>query len=137
MPHGLSKEILGYQIHTNRELGMMLRGEKPLAVFADVEGFFPALVLRYLRIFDRHARTGRFIKREHRVPIDIRGNHHVLLTILYALPEQAWRIDSMIELCNHIPAGPWTDEHERMAGTLLGYTDSQNDTWIARRSANR
>jgi hypothetical protein len=31
---------LGYEIHTNHELGMMLRGEKPLAVFSDVEDVF-------------------------------------------------------------------------------------------------
>lgn len=33
LPRNLSKETLGYRIHTNRELGMMLRREKPLAIF--------------------------------------------------------------------------------------------------------
>lgn len=31
---------LGYQIHTNRELGIMLREVKPLAKFSDVHGKF-------------------------------------------------------------------------------------------------
>jgi len=35
LPRHLSKEALGYRIHTNRELGMMLRREKPLAIFTN------------------------------------------------------------------------------------------------------
>lgn len=139
MPPDLSKEVLGYQLHTNRELGMMLRQEKPLAAFSDVEGFFPLVMLRYLRMFDRHARAGRFVKHEHRTPINIRGERHVLHTIFYALPDQAWRIDAMIELHTRADAdeGPWTEMHERQEGLLLGYTEPQNDMWIERRRTQR
>jgi hypothetical protein len=56
---------LGYQIHTNLELGMMLRREKPLAFFYEIDGNFIPLVRRYMRMFDRHVRLGRFAKREH------------------------------------------------------------------------
>jgi hypothetical protein len=35
LPRHLNKEALGYRIHTNRELGMMLRREKPLAIFTN------------------------------------------------------------------------------------------------------
>ena len=132
MPHHLRKEALGYQIHTNRELGMMLRREKPLAVFCDVEGAFPLSVLRYLRMFDRHVISGTLVKREHREPFDFRGERRVVLTLLYALPEEAWRIDAMIDLrCRAIPKS-WTAEHERLEGVLLGYTDAQNDVWARR-----
>ena len=95
---------LGYEIHTNRELGMMLRCEKPLAVFSDVEDAFPSSVLRYLRMFDRHVQTGWFIKREHRVSFDARGESRVHLTVLYALPAEAWRIDEMIGLRSDMSA---------------------------------
>jgi hypothetical protein len=131
LPSRLSKEALGYQLHTNRELGMMLRREKPLAVFGDVDGAFPLLVLRYLRMFDRHVLFGTFAKREHRETIYVKGTRHDLLVYLYALPEEAWRIDAMIELRHRMSREPWTTEHERMEGMLLGYTDQQNDEWIA------
>jgi hypothetical protein len=96
----LSFEALGYQIHTNRELGMMLRGVKPLAKFSDVRGRFPEEVKRYLRMFDRHAAEGRFVRRDHFRPIiDKSGNcvgeYH---TIIYSIPSEIWRIDAMIRL---------------------------------------
>jgi len=131
LPTHLTRERLGYQIHTNRELGMMLRCEKPLAVFSDVEDAFPSSVLRYLRMFDRHVQTGWFIKREHRVSFDARGESRVHLTVLYALPAEAWRIDEMICLRSDMSA--WKSEHERREGTLLGYTEKQNDIWAASR----
>jgi hypothetical protein len=133
LPIHFRKETLGYQIHTNRELGMMLRREKPLAVFSDVADAFPPLLLRYLRMFDRHVQTGRFVKREHREPGQ--GAHHALLIILYALPEEAWRIDAMVRLRHE--ASAWNVEHERAEGTLLGYSDGQNDLWVASRLAKR
>jgi len=133
-PNNLSRESLSYQIHTNRELGMMLRCEKPLAVFAEIEHAFPQSLLRYLRMFDRHVQTGRFVKREHRVPIDV-GERGVLLTVLYALPKEAWRIDEMIRLRHGM--SDWTAEQERREGTLLGYSAQQNDAWIASKSSTR
>src|SRR4051794_12908134 len=133
-PTNLTKERLGYQIHTNRELGMMLRGEKPLAVFSDVEGFFPAEVVRYLRMFDRHVEAGRFVKREHRSTFKVSGEERVLLTVLYALPSQTARIDEMLSLRQ---STRWTVECERKEGTLLGYTEKQNDMWIAACHARR
>jgi hypothetical protein len=128
----LGKDVLGYQIHTNRELGMMLRREKPLAVFCDVIGA-QLVLLRYLRMFDRHVVLGTLIRREFHKAIDIRGECRDLLAIFYALPEETWRIDAMIELRRCMDHEPWTEEHERLEGSLLGYTNAQNDAWIARR----
>lgn len=42
----------------------MLKGTKPLAKFADGEGRFPDVVLRYFRMFDRHVESGRFVRRD-------------------------------------------------------------------------
>jgi hypothetical protein len=126
---------LGYQVHTNRELGMMLRGEKPLAVFNDREGFFHPVLLRYLQMFDRYVHKQKLIKREHRTPIEVRGKRQVSLTIPYALPQEFWRIDEMIKLRDSLHE--WTDEHERKEGTLLGYTEEQNAIWIASRRRQR
>ena len=100
------------------------------------EGAFPPSVLCYLRMFDRHVISGTLIKREHREQFDCRGERRVALTTLYALPEEAWRIDAMIELRRRMGPETWTMEHEQ-EGTLLGYTDAQNDVWIASRYAKR
>ena len=77
---------LPYRLHTNRELGMMLRGEKPLSVFSDAYGHFPEAVLRYLRMFDVHVGRGAFVKREY-VYLD-RGNRPGSHVFCYALPDQ-------------------------------------------------
>jgi hypothetical protein len=118
-----------YKLHTNRELGMMLRGEKPLAVFHDGYGSFPFSVQRYLKLFDRHVREGRFVKREYVVPDKehpgVKGWH----TILFAVAAQEWRIDAMINL--RLSEG-WSLEQEREEGRLLGYDSWQNDFWINR-----
>ena len=123
----LSREDLGYQLHTNREFGMMLRGIKPLAVFSDGYGRFPDVVLRYMRLFDCHVDAGRFLKREY---VET-GDAHPIHVVLYALPEEEWRIDRMIELRKEI--SQWTPKFERLEGRLLGYTEEQNDLWMARR----
>jgi hypothetical protein len=58
-PSHLSEDVLGYRIHTNRELGMMLRREKPLAMFSSgIEGDFGEPLRRYLQMFDRHVEAG-------------------------------------------------------------------------------
>ena len=107
----------------------MLRGAKPLAVFRDVQGRFPAAVLRYLRVFDRYVDKGVFVKCEY---VEFRGKPPMpLQTILYATPSEAWRIDAMRGLLQQ--GGPWTAERERAEGELLGYSDWQNDIWINRR----
>jgi len=45
MPIAIAK-MLPYILHTNRELGLMLAGKKPLAVFVDGQGCFPDFVER-------------------------------------------------------------------------------------------
>ena len=74
-----------YLIHTNRELGMMLRGEKPLSVFAYAQNQFPPTVVRYLRMFDRHWAKNRLVRDEDVRPPEL-GLNYSLHTIYYALP---------------------------------------------------
>lgn len=119
-------KALPYQVHTNRELGLMLRGVKPLAVFTDYEGHFPEVVLRYLRMFDRHVAAGRFVRRDEIVD----NKHGRLRSVLFALPNEEWRIQAMIDL--RAQPGKWTREMEREEGELLGYTAEQNEIWLSR-----
>ncbi len=118
---------LPYPLHTNRELGMMLAGTKPLARFCDARDQFPAVVIRYLRLFDRHVANGTLVRTDHFAePTSDRT--FALHTILFALPAEVWRIAAMIELHS---SPQWSLAHERKEGELLGYADWMNDHWIA------
>lgn len=111
---------------------MMLRGEKPLSVFADAKNHFSPVLCRYLRMFDRHWAAGTLVRDE-----DVRrpelGLNYSLHTIYYALPGEEWRITAMMELRR---SQRWSLDHERREGELLGYTDWQIDwfiDWMKRR----
>jgi hypothetical protein len=47
------------------------------------------------------------------------------------------RIDAHLLLQRQHNHGPWNETLERLEGSLLGYTDAQNDWWIAHRRRNR
>ena len=118
---------LPYLVHTNRDLGLMLKGIKPLAYFSDTVGREPDICIRYWRMFDRHVAAGRLIKR--RVVEPWPGLPHLKsFRLLYALPGHDWRIDAMLDLWNE--PGPWSNDRERRFGELLGYEDWQNDYWL-------
>ena len=111
---------------------MMLRGTKPLAVFSEVDGAFVEPLARYLRLFGRHVEAGRLlrklhIERCHTAGLDGRELH----VVLFALPAERWRIEAMIDLRRRLCA--WTADDERTEGSLLGYSDWQNDLWLAKR----
>src|ERR1700751_1484128 len=90
---------LPYLVHTNRELGLRLRGYKPLAYFMDVIGQEPEICIRYWRMFDGYVAAGRLKKREVVEPIpDLPQLEYRKL--LYALPGHEWRIDAMLALLN-------------------------------------
>jgi len=124
---------LPYSVHTNFELGLMLAGKKPLAVFTDWSEALHPVVNRYMRMFDRHVAIGTFVKRkEIRAPQSSRDPGSWM--VLYALRNEAWRIDKMIELERVMFERAWTLEDERLHGELLGYEDWQNDIWLSRRT---
>ncbi|QGY81856.1 hypothetical protein [Sphingorhabdus lacus] len=103
----------------------MLAGKKPLSCFADGEDFYPEVVSRYLRLFDRHVAAGRFIRRDHYSEMSWGRCHR----IFYALPNEEWRIGEMIELLSSIHT--WSADKERREGELLGYADWMNDYWLS------
>lgn len=124
---------LPYVLHTNRELGLMLSNQKPLAHFADREGHFPECVKRYLRCFDRQVAVGRLVRRDYVDP----PNHwraYPVHRILFALPGEEWRFEEMIQL---MKSPTWGIEQERREGELLGYQDWMNDHFLALRFPNQ
>jgi hypothetical protein len=121
---------LPYLVHTNRELGLMLRGTKPLTYFMDIVGHEPDICIRYWRMFDRHVAEGRLIRRE---LIEAVPNLPQLRyrSLFYALPGHEWQIDAMLMLLDE--PGAWSDDRERRFGELLGYEEWQNDYWLTHR----
>lgn len=122
---------LPYLVHTNFELGLMLDGKKPLAVFNDWSDHIHPVLARYLRMFDRHVAAGTFVKRkETRAPQS--NDDPGSWIVLYAQKNEGWRIEKMIELMRAMHEGRWTREDERLEGVLLGYEDWQNEIWLSR-----
>jgi hypothetical protein len=123
---------LPYRIHTNRELAMMLAGTKPLAAFieehpSESDPSFPE------HLFDAQVKKGRFVKRDLVVRhTQVTGEISGFRMILYALPQEAWRIDAYIVLHETATRIGWNEGFERMQGTLLGYEPWQNDAYIER-----
>lgn len=117
------------KIHTNRELPMMLAGDKPLAVFCDSYAPGSDSKVMWDEMFEPYVQAGRFIKREH-IEIDSRDASNSMSWILYALPNEAWRIDAYILMKKTAKISGWNDGFERMEGSLLGYTDEQNNVHL-------
>src|SRR3954454_9040853 len=134
LPFHLRK--LSYELHTNRELEFMIKGIKPLAWFSDTI-FDDHDIWEPDEEFERQVELGSFVKhevREFREPYTfngylIKGKWHRF----YALKDEAWRIPAFILLKKLIDKHPWSDALERLEGSLLGYTDEQNDEWLAKR----
>lgn len=121
---------LPYLVHTNRELGLMLRGTKPLAYFMDIVGDEPDICIRYWRLFDRHVAVGRLIRHEVIEPCPELPQLKYR-RLFYALPGHEWRVDAMLTLLSE--PGAWSDNRERRFGELLGYEEWQNDYWLTHR----
>lgn len=133
-PH-LAFDAIPYLIHTNFELPLMLDGRKPLAVFSDV---YPSDWFDdFLAPFEPFVASGKILRRIIDTPVPALKRHHPGLEgmrdVLFALPDQAWRIDAYVEdILNR--TRDWDDDLERRQGFLLGYEDWQNDWWIEQRS---
>jgi hypothetical protein len=117
---------LPYKVHTNRELKLMLAGKKPLAVFSEVVPEEVELDVIPEKYFAKYVDCGRFIKRE----VFLSFEERVIRTVFYALPEESWRIDAYLLMKKVVGKVGWSEELQRMEGTLLGYDDRQNDAYI-------
>ena len=118
---------LPYTVHTNRELGLLLSGDKKFAQFHDRKDMFPDALGRYLRLFDRHVEEGSLLRRDHvyRPEQSAKIEMH---RIMFALPDEEWRFEAFLDLWDETTWGP---AQERREGELYGYEDWMNDHWIA------
>jgi hypothetical protein len=92
------------------------------------------------RKFEEHVTAGRLVKCAYseELAFDPRlGRRLKGKTLLYALPNEAWRISAMrlvLQVNGKLSRleGPGPDEAiDRMMGALLGYTDEEMDAYIA------
>ncbi|NIA55764.1 hypothetical protein HAV22_19195 [Massilia sp. TW-1] len=120
-------DALPYRNHTGRELSLMLRKQKPLAVFYEMIGDDPELELIPDRYYKKFVDAGSIIRRE--VIIE-RCGKHLVRYVFYALPGEEWRIDAFILLIKTSSISGWNEGFSRMEGSLLGYEDWQNDAHI-------
>jgi hypothetical protein len=121
-----------YQIHTNRELRLMLAGTKPLAVFTGNHPNLNGLDIALERAFEPHVTSGLIAKREQIIPPRpddpiVKGQRIGRRRILYALRGEEWRIDAYMLLWETADKSGWNEGFERLEGSLLGYEDWQND----------
>src|SRR6478609_8040336 len=109
---------LPYKVHTNRELLLMLKGEKPLSVF--VEENRPEAMASIIpeNSFAPYVAAGLFVKEEI-MDISRDGEGRVMRQVFYALPNEVWRIRAYELLWKTSRKTGWSEAFERMEGTLL------------------
>lgn len=131
----IDNEPYPYLIHTNRELELMIAGKKPLAVFTHerVDGFeksdalaeqdFSRLVANgtvseHVRTFQSQRPDGSSVNIDH---------------YFYTLKGEEWRVQAYCLLLNMLHNKGWCSHLEWLQGTLLGYTEEQNQYHLSRR----
>lgn len=118
---------LPYKVHTNRELALMLAGEKPFAAFSE---YLPSDLDDECipeSCFAPYVQDGLFLKREYVIAAQ---NNRKTRVVLYARSGEEWRIEAYILLKRTAEKAGWSEGFERMEGALLGYAEWQNDIYI-------
>lgn len=112
--------------HYGRELSLMLEGKKPLSAFSlykDERG----LVDFGEHEFDKYVKDGNLVKKEK----EIHSRHgYAVVYVLYALPDQKWRLNAYLNLMHFLQTRAWCSHLEWLQGSLLGYSDAENDAHI-------
>jgi hypothetical protein len=126
---------LSYDLHDGYELELMLAGKKPLSFFYENVDVSAADSTLPEVDFQKFVDDGRICKEEfileaalHPVtqqPIRIRY-------LFYAIKGEEWRIPAMILVIKTMIANKKAPDEglDRIVGSLLGYTNSQNDEYI-------
>lgn len=127
---------LSYELHDGRELELMLSGKKHLAFFYGDADLPPAQSGIPEDNFDEFVKGGRFCKDELIVTgaVDPRTGRPVRVRyVFYSTKGEQWRIPAMIMVMETmLRTKKRPDEGlDRLIGSLLGYTDAQNDEYIS------
>jgi hypothetical protein len=118
----------------------MLEGRKPLAMFYAEVSELPDEELVPEERFTPFVNSGQFVRGEMiqegqyhpRVGRNVRVKY-----IFFAHKAEAWRIEAMKLLRRASGKSGWSETCERMEGSLLGYTDEENDAHCRGRFPSR
>ena len=123
--------------HTNRELELMLAGKKPLAMFYEEISLLPDEEFIPEAKFAAHVNNGDFVRAETVVagPYSEKlGRETEIKYVLFALKNDAWRIQAMILLLEQWAiSNQWNETCERVMSALLGYSREEIDAWCNKR----
>lgn len=118
---------LPYEIHTGRELSMMLSGVKPMAYFVHIDG--NEIRDPVEEAFEPHVKSQIIVRHEYNLMLGEKVRRKATY-IIFTLPGEEWRANALMLLkASSLKAG-WSEGMERMEGALLGYEDWQNDLHI-------
>jgi hypothetical protein len=125
--------------HEDRELELMLNGQKPLAMFTEISPIETGVIPE--DEFAPFVQSGRLIMREVFEPtqgMPGRPEKLFIRRVLYAFPEEVWRIEAILLVCEIVARlQRWDEGLERVTGKLLGYSDRQIDVFIEKMSQKR
>ena len=121
--------------HEGRELELMLQGEKPAAMFYDIEPYTEGIIPE--DEFQPYVDAGKIVKKEtFHVFRDAQVRH-----VYYARPDYSANIDRLIEITKHQYDSErktsWPEELERETGKLLGYSDEAIEYYLDHRRIQR
>ena len=122
---------VSYEIHTNKELELMLSGKKPLAIFYEDISFLPDENFIPESKFAPYVKNGQFIRAEELIegPYSEKLARKIRIkNVLFSQTGEEWRIKAMLLLKREFyRTGEWNETCERMEGILLGYTEEENN----------
>ena len=117
--------------HEGRELELMISGIKPLSMFVDE--ISPDFATFPEQQFDSLVSRGKLVKS---VSIETLpgpdGREHKIRRVLYALPEEEWRIRATLlvhDLYRSLSPG-WRPDLDRVIGLLLGYNRDDIENFL-------
>jgi hypothetical protein len=122
---------LPYRTHSGREFVLMRDRRKPLSVFTSILPNPPGSLDLPKNLFSSLLESGKIVTKNYCEAMDKDSGFKGLEVVLYADAAEAWRIDAYILLRATAKKVGWSEPLIRMEGALLGYSDWQNDAFIA------
>lgn len=132
---GVERDKLLYP-HRGEELELMLKGEKPLAKFADFidPARGEATNIRWAdEEFSSFVKKGKFIRKEFiKESNDDHSNVAHVQHLYFSTPKEAWRIDEMYDLDkqDYTYRDERSRNYSRREGQLLGYSQEEIEAYI-------
>ena len=120
-----------YRTHSGREFILMRDKLKPLSVFTSMIPFSPDSLELPTSLFAPLLSEGRVVTRHYCEIMDINARFKGVEVVLYAHPSEEWRLDAYMLVRSIARKVGWSEPLVRMEGALLGYSEWQNDAFIA------